>query len=183
MAGSNLKPSFADQHILLQQPIAMSAYQVGCRLARYHRLLQWVTCPPLGTVFSPADVLNNKLLLSICAFLNSNWNLWGGPETRQICRIGDLILDAYVEPVETIDLTTDEDEPQLPQVWLGEWIVLDELDVSIDEDDLQVSESEEQSESSEDEASDNLAAQESDYDSHSESDYSTSESDDSGIEY
>ena len=105
------------------------------------------------------------------------------PETRQICRIGGLLLDAYVEPVETIDLTTDEDEPQLPQVWLGEWIVLDELDVSIDEDDLQVSESEEQSESSEDEASHNLAAQESDYDSHSESDYSTSESDDSGIEY
>jgi hypothetical protein len=90
----------------------------------------------------------------------------------------------------TIDLTTDDDEPQLPQIWLGEWIVLDELDGSIDLDDLPDSESEKQSEQSEDEGPDmlldfnNLAqAQESDYDSHSESDYSTSESEDSGIDY
>ncbi len=134
----------------------MSAYQVGCHLARYHRLLQWFTCPPLGTVFSPADVLNNNLLLSICAFLNSNWNLWGGPETRQICRIGDLILDAYVQPEAVNDLTTEEDEPQLPQIWLGEWVVLDELDGSIDLEDLPGSEEEELSEQSEDEGPDML---------------------------
>jgi hypothetical protein len=128
-------------------------------------------------------VLNNNLLLSICAFLNSNWNLWGGPETRQICRIGDLILDAYVQPEAVNDLTTEEDEPQLPQIWLGEWVVLDELDGSIDLEDLPGSEEEELSEQSEDEGPDmlldfdNLALaqeSESDYDSHSGSDYSTS---------
>ena len=169
----------------------MSAYQVGCRLARYHHLLHWFTCPPLGIVFSPADVLNNNLLLSICVFLNNNWNLWGGPEARLACRIGDLILDAYVQPDDVIDLT-DEDEPQLPQVWQGEWVVLDEIDGSIDLDDLPGSEEEDQSEQSEDEGPDMLLdldnlvqaqESESDYDSHSESDYSTSESDDSGIEY
>jgi len=172
----------------------MSAYQVGCCLARYHRLLQWFTCPPLGTVFSPADVLNNNLLLSICTFLNCNWNLWGGPETRHICRLGDIILDAYVQPEIFIDLAAAKDEPQdeppLPQVWPGDWIVLDEIetDGSIDHED--VSEAEEQSEQSEDEGPDMLLdfdnfaeAQESDYDSHSESDYSTSESEDSGIDF
>ncbi len=41
--------------------------------------------------------------------------------------IGDLILDAYVQPEAVIDLTTDEDEPILPQIWLGEWVVLDEI--------------------------------------------------------
>jgi len=168
----------------------MSAYQVGCRLACYHRLLRWFTYPPLGTVFSPADVLNNNLLLSICAFLNSNWNLWGGQETRLICRIGDLILDAYVQPEDVIDLTTNEDEPQLPQIWLGEWVVLDEIDGSIDLEDLPGSEEEDLSAQSQDDGPDmlldNLAQaqeSESDYDSHSGSDYSTSESDDSGIDY
>jgi hypothetical protein len=59
-------------------------------------------------VFSPADVVNNNLLISICTFLNCNWNLWGGPEARHLCRLGDLILDVYVQPEVTIDLTTDE---------------------------------------------------------------------------
>ncbi len=131
----------------------MSAYQVGCRLARYHSLLQWFTCPPLGTEFSLADVLNNNLLLSICAFLNSNWNIWGGLETRHVCRLGDMILDAYVQPVAIIDLTIDEDEPQLPMIWLGEWIVLDEIDV----EDLPDPEAESQLEQSEDEDPDNYA--------------------------
>jgi hypothetical protein len=95
--------------------------------------------------------------------------------------MGHLILDAYVQPEALIDLTTDEDEPQ---ILLGEWIVLDELDESMSEPDA-----EDQSEPSEDEAPDmlldfdNLAALESDYDSHSESDYLTSESEDSGIDY
>jgi hypothetical protein len=160
-------------------------------------LLQWFTCPPLGTVFTPTDVLNNSLLLSICAFINNNWNLWGGPEIRHICRLGGLILDAYVQPEAIIDLVADEDVPQdelqQPQIWLGEWVVLDEVDGSIDLDDLPDPEAEEQSEPSADEDPDmlldfnnfnNLAeAQESDYDSHSESDYSTSESEDSGIDY
>jgi len=159
----------------------MSAYQVGCRLACYHRLLQWFTCPPIGVIFSPIDVVNNSLLLSICTFINCNWNLWGGPEIRYICRLGDLILDAYVQPEATIDLTVDEpqDEPEQHQ----EWIVLDELY----EEDMPEQESE-------DEAPDMLldfnvlaeemvSESESDFDSHSESDYSTSESEDSGIEY
>jgi hypothetical protein len=97
-----------------------SVYQVGCRLARYQRLLQWFTNPPLGTIFSPADVLNNNILLSICAFLNSNWNLWGELEIRQICRLGDMILDVYVRPEAVVDLTADEEDPQLPQVWIGD---------------------------------------------------------------
>ncbi len=154
---------------------------MGCRLARYHRLLQWFTCPPLGTEFSPADVLNNNLLLSICAFLNSNWNIWGGPETRHICRLGDIILDAYVQPEVIIDLTVDEDEPQPQVLWLGEWMVLDEIDGPSDVEDLPESEPESQSE---DEDQDNFAeAPESDYDSYSGSDYPTSESEDSGIDF
>jgi hypothetical protein len=135
-------------------------------------------------VFSPADVVNNNLLLSICTFLNCNWNLWGGPETRHLCRLGDLILDVYVQPEVTIDLTVDE--PEDDQQQHQEWIVLDELY----EEDSPGSESEE----SDDEAPDMLLdfnavaeelASESDfsYDSHSESDYSTSESEDSGIEF
>ena len=61
------------------------------------------------------------------------------------------------------------------------------LDEILDADDLP--ETDKQSEQSEDEAPDmllnfnNLVAQGSDFDSHSESDYSTSESEDSGIEY
>ena len=188
--GNHLQSCTTSANIFLQGPVRMSAYQVGCRHARYHRLLRWFTYPPLGTVFSPADVLNNNLLLSICAFLNSNWNLWGGQETRLICRIGDLILDAYVQPEDVIDLTTNEDEPQLPQIWLGEWVVLDEIDGSIDLEDLPGSEEEDLSAQSKDDGPDmlldNLAQaqeSESDYDSHSGSDYSTSESDDSGIDY
>jgi hypothetical protein len=144
-----------------------SAYQVGCRLTRYQHLLQWFTCPPLGTIFSPADVLNNHILLSVCAFLNNNWNLWGDPQIRQICRLGDMILAVYVNQEAVIDLTADEEDeedPQLPQVWNGEWIVLDEV---MDEDMPDAEESEESEE---------------EYDSHSESEYSTSESEDSGVE-
>jgi hypothetical protein len=68
--------------------------------------------------------------------------------------------------------------------------VLDEIEMdgSIDHEDVSVAE--EQSEQSEDEGPDMLLdfnnfaeAQESDYDSHSESDYSTSESEDSGIDF
>jgi hypothetical protein len=121
------------------------------------------TCPPLGTIFSPADVLNNNVLLSIYVFLNSNWNLWGGPETRQICRLGDMILDVYVRPEAIIDLTTDEEDPQLPQVWNGDWIILDEV---LDDEDMPDAEESEQSEVETEE-----------------SDYSTPESEDSGIEY
>jgi len=148
-----------------------SVYQVGCRLARYQRLLQWFTCPPLGTIFSPADVLNNNVLLSISAFLNSNWNLWGEPETRQSCRLGNMILDAYVRPEAVIDLTTDEEDPQLPQVWNGDWIVLDEI---LDDEDMPDADAEEESEQSE--------VEEPGFETE-ESDYSTSESEDSGIEY
>jgi hypothetical protein len=70
--------------------------------------------------------------------------------------------------------------------------VLDEIDGSIDLEDLPGSEVEDLSEPSEDEGPDmlldldNLAQaqeSESDYDSHSGSDYSTTESDDSGIDY
>jgi hypothetical protein len=99
-------------------------------------------------------------------------------------------LDAYVQPEDVIDLTTNEDEPQLPQIWLGEWVVLDEIDGSIDLEDLPGSEEEDLSAQSKDDGPDmlldNLAQaqeSESDYDSHSGSDYSTSESDDSGIDY
>ena len=148
-----------------------SVYQVGCRLVRYQRLLQWFTCPPLGTIFSPADVLNNNVLLSISAFLNSNWNLWGEPETRQICRLGDMILDVYVRPEAVIDLTTDEEDPQLPQVWNGDWIILDEI---LDDEDMPDADAEEESEQSEVEGPGFETE---------ESDYSTSESEDSGIEY
>ncbi len=156
----------------------MSAYQVSCRLARYHQLFQWFTCPPLGTVFSPADVCNNSILLNVTSFLMNNWHLWSGDETRRIWRIGDLIVTTYYQPAAVIDLTAnDDDDPQIGQ----EWIVLDELH----EDDLPEPEAEE----SEDEVADmlldlnNLVEDlESDFDSHSESDYSTSESEDSGIE-
>jgi hypothetical protein len=156
----------------------MSAYQVGCRLARYHQLLQWFICPPLGTIFSAADICSNNILLSITVFLNNNWNLWGGEETRHLCRIGDLILDAYSQQ-EVVDLTSDDDDEDLQME--QDWVVLDELH----EDDLPEPDTEE----SEDEAPDmlfdmnNLLEEDvSEFDSHSESDYSTSESEDSGIE-
>ena len=150
-----------------------SVYQVGCRLSCYHRLLHWFTYPPLGTVFSPADVINHNILLSICAFLNGNWNLWGGEEARNLCRIGDFILDVYQQQL-IIDLTLDE-ESQMEE----QWIVLDELH----EEDLPESDEE-----SIGDAPDNLndfgesEESEQEFDSHSESDYSTSESDDSGID-
>ncbi len=92
-----------------------------------------------------------------------------------------MILDAYVQPEVIIDLTTDEDEPQPPALWLGEWVVLDEIDGLSDVEDLPESEPESHPE---DEDQDNFAeAPESDYDSHSGSDYSTSESEDSGIDF
>jgi len=53
-------------------------------------------------------VINNNILLSICAFLNGNWNLWGGEEARNLCRIGDFILDVYQQQL-IIDLTLDEE--------------------------------------------------------------------------
>jgi hypothetical protein len=89
-----------------------SVYQVGCRLSRYHRLLQWFTYPPVGTIFTPADVLKNNILLSVCAFLNNNWNLWGGEEVRNLCMIADYIMDVYQQQ-EVIDLTLDEE----PMMW------------------------------------------------------------------
>jgi hypothetical protein len=141
-----------------------SVYQVGCRLSRYHAQLQWFTYPPIGTVFSPADVLNNNILLSICAFLNGNWNLWGGVEVRNLCLIADHILDVYQQQ-EVVDLSLDE-EPMMEEPMMeDQWIVLDEFNEQPEPDDA--SESEESEEES---------------DSHSESDYVTSESEDSGVE-
>jgi hypothetical protein len=153
-----------------------TAYQVGCRLSCYHRLLRWFTYPPIGTIFTPADVINNNILLSICAFLNGNWNLWGGEEARNLCRIGDFILNVYQQQ-EIIDLAVDEDHQMEEQ-----WIILDELH----EDDLPNPEDEE----SVSDAPDMLlnlddfweSEEEQELDSHSESDYSTSESDDSGFD-
>ena len=131
-----------------------SAYQVGCRLSSYHRLLQWFTYPPLGTIFTPADILNNHILMSVCAFLNSNWNLWGSAEVRNFCMMADYIMDMYLQQ-EVIDLALDE-EPM---------VVEDEFHEQPEPED--VSETEES---------------EGEFDSHSESDYSTSESEDSGVE-
>ncbi len=82
-----------------------------------------------------------------------------------------MILDVYVRPEAVIDLTTDEEDPQLPQGWIGVWIILDEI---MDGEDIP--NEEEESEQSEVEAPDFETDE-------SESDYSTSESDDSGIEY
>jgi hypothetical protein len=144
-----------------------SVYQVGCRLSRYHRLLQWFTYPPVGTIFTPADVLNNNILLSICAFLNANWNLWGGEEVRNLCMIADYILDVYQQQ-EIIDLTLGEEPMDEEPMMDGQWIVLDEVHEQQGPDG--VSEYEDSEESEEE------------FDSHSESDYSTSESEDSGVE-
>ncbi len=74
-----------------------------------------------------------------------------------------MILDVYVRPEAIIDLTTDEEDPQLPQVWNGDWIILDEV---LDDEDMPDAEESEQSEVETEE-----------------SDYSTPESEDSGIEY
>ncbi len=136
-----------------------SAYRVGCRLSRNHRMLQWFTYPPLGTIFTPADTLNNHILMSVCAFLNSNWNLWGSEEVRNLCMIADYIVDVYLQQ-EVIDLTLDEEPMEVEN-----WIVLDEFHDQPEPED--VSETEESEE---------------EFDSHSESDYSTSESEDSGVE-
>jgi hypothetical protein len=118
-------------------------------------------------------VINNNILLSICAFLNGNWNLWGGEEARNLCRIGDFILDVYQQQL-IIDLTLDE-ESQMEE----QWIVLDELH----EDDLPESD-EESIGDGRDNLDDFWESEESEqeFDSYSESDYSASESDDSGID-
>ena len=82
-----------------------------------------------------------------------------------------MILDVYVRPEAVIDLTTDEEDPQLPQVWNGDWIVLDEI---LDDEDMPDADAEEESEQSE--------VEEPGFETE-ESDYSTSESEDSGIKY
>ncbi len=73
--------------------------------------------------------------------------------------IADYIMDVYQQQ-EVIDLTLDE-EPMMVE----QWIVLDEVHEQPEPDG--VSESEESGD---------------EFDSHSESDYSTSESEDSGVE-
>jgi len=87
----------------------MSALQIGCRLTRYQLLLQWFLSPPAGTVFSPADVCNNHLLTCIYAYLVNNWNSWGEEEVRNICRLGDMIVSVYDQPLAVIDLPQDDD--------------------------------------------------------------------------
>ena len=77
--------------------------------------------------------------------------------------IGDYILDVYQQQ-EVIDLTLDEEPMDEEPMMDGQWIVLDEFHEQPGPDG--VSESEESEE----------------FDSHSESDYSTSESEDSGVE-
>jgi hypothetical protein len=175
----------------------MSAVQIGCRLARYWILLQWFLSPPVGTIFSPADVCNNHLLTCIYAFLVNNWNSWGEKEARNICKLGDMIVSIYDQPLAFIDLTEDDDmdndmvaqvEPQEDEV-PQEWLVIDELE----EDDLP--EPEEEPENEGDEmlfAFDHLLGNqdtesESDLSDESVSDFEdseflTSESEDSGVE-
>ena len=81
--------------------------------------------------------------------------------------IADYILDVYQQQ-EVIDLTLDEEPMDEEPMMDGQWIVLDEVHEQQGPDG--VSESEESEESEEE------------FDSHSESDYSTSESEDSGVE-
>ena len=87
----------------------MSAVQIGCRLACYQLLLQWFCSPLAGTVFSPADVCNDHLLTCIYTYLVNNGNSWGEEEARNICRLGDMIVSIYDQPLAVIDLTQDDD--------------------------------------------------------------------------
>ena len=112
----------------------MSAMQIGCRLACYQLLLQWFRSPPAGTVFSPADVCNDHLLTCIYTYLVNNWNSWGEEEARNICRLGDMIVSIYDQPLAVIDLTQDDDmeapdeiPEEMPEEVQQEWLVIDEL--------------------------------------------------------
>jgi len=171
----------------------MSAVQIGCRFARYQLLLQWFCSPPASTVFSPADVCNDHLLKSIYTYLVNNWNSWGEKEARNICRLGDMILSIYDQPLAVIDLTQDDDmeapdeiPEEIPEEVQQEWLVIDELQ----DEDLPEPEEELKNEADEmlfafdhllgnqDTESELSSESESEYDS----DFLTSESEDSGVE-
>jgi len=169
----------------------MSAVQVGCCSARYHLLLQWFCSPPEGTVFSPADMCNNHLLSTIHSFLIHSWNSWGEAEVRELCQIGDMIVAIYDQPLSIIDLTQDEEDDQLAEeeAQVAEWVVIDELQ----DEDLPEPDDELNHEGDEilfafdhlmgDPGSEPEPELESDFESEfSDSDFMTSESEDSSVE-
>ncbi len=88
----------------------MSAVQVSCRLARYQMLLQWFVSPPEGTVFTPVDFCHSHLLSTVYNFLICSWNSWGEAQVRELCRLGDMIVAHYDQPLAIVDLTQDEDD-------------------------------------------------------------------------
>jgi hypothetical protein len=161
----------------------MPVIQVGCRLARFQLLLQWFHSLPTGTVFSAADACNQHLLTSICAYFVNNWNSWSKEEARNICRLGDMIVSVYDQPLAVIDLTQDSDsevpneipEKMPEEAEQQECLVVDELR----DEDLQ--EPEEEVENEGDDmlfAFDHLMGNqetESEFNSESESDYDDSD--------
>jgi hypothetical protein len=90
-----------------------------------------VASPPEGTVFTPVDFCHNHLLSTIYNFLIHSWNSWGEAKVRELCRLGDMIVANYDQPLAIVDLTQDEDDQDnqqnLEQDQVAEWVVVDEL--------------------------------------------------------
>jgi hypothetical protein len=137
----------------------------------------------------PIGLLQGWILSTIYHFINYSCNSWGKDEIRNLYRLGDLIVSIYDQPAAIIDLTQDQEDnqPAEQEESVAEWIVIDELQ---DED---LPEPDDVFDQDGDEmlfAFDNLLGdQDSDLESESEpsseysdSDFMTSESDDSGVE-
>ncbi len=85
----------------------MSAIQTACRVNRYHRMLQWFTEQP---ELAPLNICHMTLLTQIYKFLLDNRGMWGSPEARSLCRIGDSVVEFYDRPADVVDLTTENGE-------------------------------------------------------------------------